>query len=317
MIIHNATIHSPVERFATSLQVEQSTIVWMGDEDTAQFRIKANPEEPVVDAGGQLLTPTFHNTFEVERKSETLLSLGITAAHIGEELEFTGLEHIDVTPLVSRGQEGPAVALLPSGASADAMNEHLHQSYPSQCEPGLTISSPEDVEQFQALGSIPPLTRVVLHSQLSVDVSLFAHCQVVVVVEEEIEVNLHSFTTEGIPFALAGSSNPWEIISSALHFGPGPLTARAGFNAITRGAWRLTPGQYEPRGILRVGAPADFALWDVDALTVQVPHDEAATWSTDQRAGTPLLPVLGLNETLPTLEHVWKCGRSVFDPKTL
>lgn len=45
-------------------------------------------------------------------------------------------------------------------------------------------------------------------------------------------------------------------------------------------------------GQLAPGAPASFAVWEVEELMVQTPEAKGAAWSTDPRAGTPLLPAL-------------------------
>src|SRR5699024_3539597 len=65
---------------------------------------------------------------------------------------------------------------------------------------------------------------------------------------------------------------------------------------------------FEPRGVLRVGAPADLASWHVEALAVQAPDERAAHWSTDERAGTPLLPFFGAGEPAPRLLRLWQRG---------
>ncbi len=45
-------------------------------------------------------------------------------------------------------------------------------------------------------------------------------------------------------------------------------------------------------GQLVPGAPASFAVWQVDELMVQVADERVQSWSTDPRSRTPLLPAL-------------------------
>ncbi len=46
-------------------------------------------------------------------------------------------------------------------------------------------------------------------------------------------------------------------------------------------------------GVLAPGAAATYAVWDSDAeLVVQTPDERVAAWSTDPRAGVPVLPDL-------------------------
>ena len=45
-------------------------------------------------------------------------------------------------------------------------------------------------------------------------------------------------------------------------------------------------------GQLASGTPATYAVWEVEALMVQQAEGTGASWSTDPRARTPLLPAL-------------------------
>ena len=57
------------------------------------------------------------------------------------------------------------------------------------------------------------------------------------------------------------------------------------------------------------GAPATFAVWQVDAeLVVQTPDDRVSGWSTDPRAGVAGLPDLDGPEPV--------CRRTVVDGRT-
>ena len=80
---------------------------------------------------------------------------------------------------------------------------------------------------------------------------------------------------------------------------------RAAFLAHTRGGHRLA-GRGHP-GVLRPGAPATYAVWDVQDLVVQAPDRRLSGWSTDARSGTPGLPDLGPGAPEPV------CRRTVVD----
>ena len=87
--------------------------------------------------------------------------------------------------------------------------------------------------------------------------------------------------------------DPWGTLRAAVHHRtPGSgLSARAAFAAHTRGGWRAAG--IDSHGELTPGAPATFAIWQVDGeLVVQTPDDRVAGWSTDARAGVSGLPDL-------------------------
>jgi predicted amidohydrolase YtcJ len=85
---------------------------------------------------------------------------------------------------------------------------------------------------------------------------------------------------------------PWSIVRAATEHchEAESLSARAAFNAATRGGWRAIGAQGV--GAIEVGAPAHMALWDTPQLEVRVPEETVRNWSTDPRAATPGLPAL-------------------------
>lgn len=85
---------------------------------------------------------------------------------------------------------------------------------------------------------------------------------------------------------------PWSIVRSATeHWQVSErLSARAAFNAATRGGWRAIGEQ--GTGVIDVGAPAHLVVWEAAELEVRVPDATVANWSTDARAATPGLPRL-------------------------
>lgn len=85
---------------------------------------------------------------------------------------------------------------------------------------------------------------------------------------------------------------PWSIVRAATEHSQAneSLSARAAFNAATRGGWRAIG--LEGVGVIEVGAPAHLAVWDAADLEVRVPDATVVNWSTDPRAATPGLPRL-------------------------
>ncbi len=101
--------------------------------------------------------------------------------------------------------------------------------------------------------------------------------------------------------------DPWATIRAAVnHQTPdSSISARAAFAAATRGGWRAGGARDELIGSLVPGAPASYAVWDVDDLDVTVPSDAVRRWSTDPRSRVPVLPRLGPTDSLP------RCRRTV------
>ncbi|WP_256980940.1 amidohydrolase [Rhodococcus sp. 14-1411-2a] len=95
--------------------------------------------------------------------------------------------------------------------------------------------------------------------------------------------------------------DPWATIRAAVnHRTPGSaISPRAAFSAGTRGAWRAGGVRDGLAGTLVPGAPASFAVWEVDELVVRAPKDSVQRWSTDPRAGVSPLPGLDPSSTSP------------------
>ncbi|WP_405784984.1 MULTISPECIES: amidohydrolase [unclassified Streptomyces] len=125
-----------------------------------------------------------------------------------------------------------------------------------------------------------------------------------------------AMTRAGVPLVLGSDSpvtplDPWGAVrAAAFHRTPGHrISARAAFNAHTRGGWRAV-GR-DDAGVLVPGAPADYAVWRVGDLVVQTPDERVANWSTDPRSGTPGLPDLTPGGDLPTALRTVVGGRTV------
>ncbi|WP_068279728.1 amidohydrolase [Aldersonia kunmingensis] len=106
---------------------------------------------------------------------------------------------------------------------------------------------------------------------------------------------------------------PWAAVSAAAHHRtPGSgISPRAAFGAATRGAWRAGGVRDGVAGTLVPGAPASYAIWDVDELVVAAPADRVQRWSTDPRSRVPALPSLEPGAADPT------CLRTVHRGETI
>ncbi|WP_415975220.1 amidohydrolase [Rhodococcus sp. 077-4] len=95
--------------------------------------------------------------------------------------------------------------------------------------------------------------------------------------------------------------DPWATVGAAVnHHTPGSaISPRAAFSAATRGAWRAGGVRDGLAGTLVPGAPASFAVWNVDELVVRAPKDSVQRWSTDPRAGVAPLPGLDPSSERP------------------
>lgn len=119
-----------------------------------------------------------------------------------------------------------------------------------------------------------------------------------------------SLLSAGVLVALGSDSpvtplDPWASVRACLEHSNASenISARAAFIAHTRAGWRLS-GRSPMMGQLAPGTPASFAVWKVDELMVQTPDNRVQSWSTDPRAGTPLLPALDSENAPLCLETV-------------
>lgn len=137
--------------------------------------------------------------------------------------------------------------------------------------------------------------------------------------ERALQLNpLARFYGAGVPAFFGSDSpvtplNPWASVRAALnhHEQSSRISARAAFIGHTRAGWRAAKSENPFHGQLGAGAPASFAIWDVEQLMVQVADERVQSWSTDPRARTPLLPALdGAND--PRCLQTVHLGRQLY-----
>lgn len=121
---------------------------------------------------------------------------------------------------------------------------------------------------------------------------------------------------------LAGGSDapvtpldPWSSVRAAVqHHTPGSgLSARAAFNAHTRGGYRAAGVMDGVSGTLVPGAPAHYAVWETGDLVVAASDSRVQRWSTDPRSRVPPLPSLEPGMDLPRCLRTVRGGVTIFD----
>ncbi|GAA1759562.1 amidohydrolase [Pseudarthrobacter sulfonivorans] len=132
-----------------------------------------------------------------------------------------------------------------------------------------------------------------------------------------------SFYSAGVPICFGSDSpvtplRPWSSVRACLehHNHDEQISARAAFLGHTRAGWRAARYQNPMAGQLVPGAPASFAVWDVEELMVQVSDGRVQSWSTDPRARTPLLPALDTGTDPACLQTV-RDGQELFSSPAL
>jgi predicted amidohydrolase YtcJ len=130
---------------------------------------------------------------------------------------------------------------------------------------------------------------------------------------------LASMNRAGVALAFGSDTpvtpfDPWAAVRAATQHRTESerITARAAFNAHTRGGWRAA--RRDEGGVIALGAPASIAVWDVPGdLVVQTPDSRIAAWSTDPRAGVPQLPDLSPDVDLPTCVLTLVAGETAYE----
>jgi predicted amidohydrolase YtcJ len=126
----------------------------------------------------------------------------------------------------------------------------------------------------------------------------------------------------GVPLAFGSDApvtplDPWGTVrAAAFHQTPEHrISVRAAFAAHTRGGWRALGSRATATGVLRVGEPATYAVWDVapEDVVVQAADERLSAWSTDPRSGVPGLPDLTPGRPTPSAVRTVVRGRTVFD----
>lgn len=123
----------------------------------------------------------------------------------------------------------------------------------------------------------------------------------------------------GVALAFSSDSpvtpiDPWATIRAAIHHHHprNAISARGAFAASTRGGWRAGGINDGLTGTLGVGAPASYAVWEVDDLVVAGSHESVQRWSLDPRSRVPALPDVSPGRPLPRCVRTVHRGREVY-----
>lgn len=122
----------------------------------------------------------------------------------------------------------------------------------------------------------------------------------------------------GVSLAFSSDSpvcaiDPWATVRAAANHrtATSSISPRAAFAAATRGGWRAAGVNDGLTGTLVPGAPAHYAVWEVDEMVVAASSKDVQRWSTDPRSRVPALPDLRPGARLP------ECVRTVADGQTI
>lgn len=132
--------------------------------------------------------------------------------------------------------------------------------------------------------------------------------------------NFAGHAREGVVLSFSSDSpvtpiDPWATIRAAVHHHQphNALSARGAFSACTRGGWRAGGVNDGLTGMLVPGAPASYAVWEVDDLVVAGSHESVQRWSTDPRSRVPALPDVAPGAALPQCLRTVHRGTILFD----
>ena len=108
--------------------------------------------------------------------------------------------------------------------------------------------------------------------------------------------------------------DPWATIRAAVHHHrqDNAVSARAAFAACTRGGWRAGGIHDGLTGTLEPGAPAHYAVFEVDDLVVAGSHSAVQRWSTDPRSRVPALPDISPEARLPRCVRTVAAGAEIY-----
>ncbi|GAB11246.1 hypothetical protein GOARA_065_00400 [Gordonia araii NBRC 100433] len=129
---------------------------------------------------------------------------------------------------------------------------------------------------------------------------------------------------DGVALAFSSDSpvtpvSPWATIGAAVghHRRESAVSARAAYNACTRGGWRAAGRNDGLSGVLMPGAPASYAVFDADTLVVAGSDDKVQRWSTDPRSRVPALPDVAPGAPIPTCVRTVHRGAVLYDSGAL
>ncbi len=132
--------------------------------------------------------------------------------------------------------------------------------------------------------------------------------------------DFNALSGAGVPLAFGSDApvtplDPWAAVRAAAypHVAESAISVRAAFAAHTRGGWRAARRDGDGSGILSVGHPATYAVWQATDLMIDVPDERVARWSTDPRAALAGLPDLSPGVPVPACLRTAVRGAVIHD----
>ncbi|WP_313823769.1 hypothetical protein [Citricoccus sp.] len=210
------------------------------------------------------------------------------------------------------GLDAAAVARLASTATAAGIQVYLLPEDPDALAAVISaLRSTAEAQGTAALGMVRhrlswngPVEHDAIQTLAANSVSFTA----VPDADGALTAPIASLLSNAVPVSFgSGSHIPdlWSAIRASLeHADPDQrISARSGFTAATKAGLRALPmsigAGFSMAGRIAPSSPATFGVWTAEALSVQAPDGRVAAWSTDTRAGTPLLPVLEAGTAAP------------------
>lgn len=330
-LYRNGVVHSASHPFAQALMVEGGVVTWLGDEDTADQMAA----EETIDLDGALVAPAFVDAaadLDGPADLADAAAHGIVSVHrlrSGEPSPSpTGDPQPDVgapdahVEVVGYGPGWGSVVVDLEQASDEEAALAVDSGTRAQRSVVLVVGTPlaeqralDAIEAASERASVAAVARAGHRIVGLREVSAAASERIVRLGVRVTFVAPHlplaSAASAGLAVSLGGlSRDPWGVLLHAMTQASAGerVSARAAFRAATRGGWRAV-GQ-DDVGELRPGAAAHLALWRAGHLGVQGPR---SSWSSDARAGTPLLPFLEPDEPRPTCLRTVRAGAVIHD----
>lgn len=275
LLLRDGVFHAPSHPFATALRIEDDTVTWMGDEDTATIIASHSDGLQSDGLNGALVAPGF---VDIAFPAESPASLPANARELG------------VTSVI----EIEANRFIDARGGVDAANSVIEYLLSQS-------AGPADIRRRR-------LVIAITDGLSDAAIAQFSTWAVTLVIDgaerPERAAALRALTREGVATILRRSTdaNPWDVVRAAIYAAelasmPGAgVSARAAFRAMTRAPWRIVDGNC---GELALGAPADLVAWRGTELGIESPLESITSWSADSRAGSPLLPIVGVSGILP------------------
>lgn len=354
----NGSVYSPVDPFASAIQVSGTTVAWLGSDEAA--RALAGEDTVLRDVHGAVLTPAFvaHRNLDgnapdvgPEQGYGAVELLGSDAAALHEQTVRARQAGLTPLPVLLRavreaaeipglGTARPclgldAAASAPGPGLEAALTAHFAACTEAGYQAVIVCAGPDEDARPELVGTVLAAADAAAqrlgerafrsrgHRLVGVGGLSAEHCERLA--DHALTVSLRpgaapvrELSRTGAAFTLlTNAANPWRAAKEVVQARDAEhrSSARAAFLALTRGVWRAQPDASPLAGQLAPGAEASLALWDAQSLMVQQAQGTAASWSTDPRARTPVLPALD-DPALPGCELTMVAGTVVFERLT-